>query len=274
MDEARASVRDRHLRPAVHRVFDGGLSGEASRGLRHRPGRGVLPRGGQHAPSSRCTCRWSAGANAHHMVEASFKAFARALRAAVADRPARAAACPRPRACCERRRRDPRLRDGQPALASRRRSSTSAREPELTSDHDAVRAADGDRAAGRRAPCRRRWSTMRRAGPRRAARASGWRRACRCSASAWACSCCSSSTTSWAGREGIGLLGGDGPSALDAPGLKMPQIGWNAVSLAARRAAQRRACLTRAPSTTRTRSRRARRTRRTCSAPPTTAASS
>ena len=31
--------------------------------------------------------RVEAGANSHHMVEASFKAFARALRAAVADDP-------------------------------------------------------------------------------------------------------------------------------------------------------------------------------------------
>ena len=57
--------------------------------------------------------RLEAGTNAHHMVEALFKAFARALRAAVADRPGseRGALDQGPAVIA-----DPRLRHGQPAL--------------------------------------------------------------------------------------------------------------------------------------------------------------
>ena len=47
--------------------------------------------------------RVEAGANSHHMVEASFKAFARALRAAVSDDPRRDRRALHRRASCERR---------------------------------------------------------------------------------------------------------------------------------------------------------------------------
>ena len=58
------------------------------------------------------------GTNAHHMIEACFKAFARALREAVDDRPRARPACPAPRERLDRLTadRDPRLRHGQPAL--------------------------------------------------------------------------------------------------------------------------------------------------------------
>ena len=46
------------------------------------------------------------------------------------------------------------------------------------------------------------------------------------------------STTEMGGAEGIGLLRGP-VEALDAPGLKVPQIGWNPVELAAREPAER-----------------------------------
>ena len=46
------------------------------------------------------------------------------------------------------------------------------------------------------------------------------------------------STTELGGAEGIGLLRGP-VEALDAPGLKVPQIGWNPVELAAREPAHR-----------------------------------
>ena len=59
--------------------------------------------------------RVEAGANAHHMVEASFKAFARALRAAVELDPDEAG-IPSTKGCCDGAHRDPRLRHGQPAL--------------------------------------------------------------------------------------------------------------------------------------------------------------
>ena len=81
------------------------------------------------------------------------------------------------------------------------------------------------------------------------------------------------STTELGGAEGIGLLPGP-VEELDAEGLKVPQIGWNPVAWRRRERRSTRACPTRAPSTTRTRSRRGPRTPSTCSAPPTTGASS
>ena len=55
-----------------------------------------------------------AGTNAHHMIEACFKAFARALRAAVVDRPGRDRRAV-DQGDARRDRRARRLRDGQPA---------------------------------------------------------------------------------------------------------------------------------------------------------------
>ena len=81
------------------------------------------------------------------------------------------------------------------------------------------------------------------------------------------------STTELGGAEGIGLLRGP-VVALDARGLKVPQIGWNPVELARASRAERGPAdavrllprqLLRRPGP---------RTRRPCSAPPTTAASS
>ncbi len=81
------------------------------------------------------------------------------------------------------------------------------------------------------------------------------------------------STTELGGAEGIGLLAGP-VQQLDAPGLKVPHIGWNPVAW--RRDSRRStpSYPTRAPSTTPTRSPRGRRTRTTCSARPSTGASS
>ena len=42
-------------------VFDADLAGDLDRGLRHRAGRGVLPRGRQQRRSSRCTSRSATG---------------------------------------------------------------------------------------------------------------------------------------------------------------------------------------------------------------------
>ncbi len=162
------------------------------------------------------------------MVEASFKAFARALRAAVDDRARRDRTSRPRRACCEVARSRPRLRHGQPALGARRRSSTSAPSVEVTRDADAHprgrrpraarrrRVPEGDgggpRARLRRSSCA---STSTPAGP--------------CSASAWACSSCSSRARELGGAKGLGLLDGE-VAALDAPGLKVPHIGWNEVA--------------------------------------------
>ena len=81
------------------------------------------------------------------------------------------------------------------------------------------------------------------------------------------------STTELGGAEGIGLLRGP-VEALDAPGLKVPQIGWNPVSW--RRESPLNEGL---PDAVRLLPRElvrpaARATRRRCSAPPSTAASS
>ena len=150
------------------------------------------------------------GSNAHHMIEAAFKAFARALREAVSIDPD------------ETRRslhqghpdgvqpndpdRDPRLRDGQPPLgregagAGRRRGR----------DHLRPRARRGGRRrdpARASAPSRGRWS-----GCARSASTSwspgGWRPESRSSASASGCSCCSTRSVENEGSTGLGLLGG------------------------------------------------------------------
>ena len=81
------------------------------------------------------------------------------------------------------------------------------------------------------------------------------------------------STTEMGGAEGIGLLRGP-VEALDAPGLKVPQIGWNPVTWRRAQPCSTRGCRRRAPSTTPTRSRRGPTTRTPCSAPRTTGASS
>ena len=67
------------------------------------------------------------------------------------------------------------------------------------------------------------------------------------------------SSTEHGGAEGLGLLAGD-VVALDAPGLKVPHIGWNEVELDQRLPAAARACRNPRRSTTCTRSRRGPRT--------------
>ncbi len=82
MDEARARLRDRHIRapiPGLRRRLPGERAWRTStRDLAEEFLRAVAP-----PPSSPLHLRVEAGHNAHHMVEACFKAFARALREAV-----------------------------------------------------------------------------------------------------------------------------------------------------------------------------------------------
>ncbi len=83
MDEARAAVRDRHLRPRPaarsRRQLPPGAIGNFDHELTEEFFRAL-------ATNAKLTLHVTveAGTNAHHMIEAVFKAFARALRAAVA----------------------------------------------------------------------------------------------------------------------------------------------------------------------------------------------
>ena len=80
------------------------------------------------------------GSNAHHLIEASFKAFARALREAVVDRPGRARrALHQGYAHLRDPDRDPRLWDGQPALGEKALERVGAQAERITD----VAAADG-----------------------------------------------------------------------------------------------------------------------------------
>ena len=265
----RAPVRDRHLRPAVHRVRGRRCPAGAIGGLRHRPRRGVLARGGQHGEADAAR----AGRGGHATPTTWWRRCSRRSRA----RCAQAVAIDPARAACRRRRASVtavaildygmgNLRSVEKAL-----EHVGAR-AELTRDHERVRARRRRGAARRRARSRKAMEAVRELGPRRAAaRARG--------AGVPVLGICLGMqllferSTELGGAEGIGLLEGEVRGARRA-GLKIPQIGWNPVSLARRVAAERRACPTRAPSTTCTRSRRARRATRTSWAPPSTAASS
>ena len=96
------------------------------------------------APNAKLTLHLTveAGTNAHHMIEAAFKAFARALRAAVAARPDRARrAQHQGDADMSGRDRASSTTEWATAARSRRRSSTSApacRSPAITTSCDAA----------------------------------------------------------------------------------------------------------------------------------------
>ena len=200
MDEARAAcaidisgppvlrVRGRRCRPGATGGFEHELAEEFFRAVASAAQADAAP-------------RLEAGTNAHHMIEACFKAFARALREAVAIDPTETGV-PVDEGDADRRDRASSTTGWATAAASRRRSSTSAR--------DAAAHRRPRRAA--RAPTG--WSCPASARSReamRGLRAAGLdelvaraRRApaCRCSASASACSCCSSAPTSTSGADG------------------------------------------------------------------------
>ena len=114
-------VRDRRLGPRLPGLRRG-PAGRRDRQLRPRADGGVLPR--RVARNAKLTLHLTveAGTNVHHMIEALFKAFARALRAAVAIDPAETGVpSTKGTLTAERGRagtghRDRRLRDGQPPL--------------------------------------------------------------------------------------------------------------------------------------------------------------
>ena len=82
-------MRDRRLRPPVRAVegFERLPAGDIA-GFEHEVAEEFFR---AVASAARLTLHLElqAGTNAHHMIEACFKAFARALRAAVGDRPDR-----------------------------------------------------------------------------------------------------------------------------------------------------------------------------------------
>ena len=190
----RRAPRARSTSPAAACcAFEARPAAGRDRRLRPRAGRGVLPRAGANAEADAAPRRSRRGTNAHHMIEAAFKAFARALRAAVAIDPTetRRAEHEGNADVVTTRIARRRLRDGQPPLGARRRSSTSARRSALTGDHDALRAADGLVVPGRRRVPAGDAQRSRELGLDELHPRARGRRACRCSASAWACSCCS-----------------------------------------------------------------------------------
>ena len=225
MDEARAAARS--TSPAGRSLlFEGDLRRRARGRLRHRPRRGVLPRRREHGQAHAAR----AGRGGHQRRTTWSRRRSRRSRARCGPRWSddRAwAACPRPRACCDARSRS--STTGWATCArSRRRSSTWAREPVLTSDH-------GPRARGRRRSCCPGSGAMPKAMER--VRALGLDELLRerVEAGVPVIGLCMGmqllfeSTTELGGAEGIGLLRGP-VEALDAPGLKVPQIGWNPVS--------------------------------------------
>ena len=83
MDEARAACAIDISGRGLVRVRGRAAAG-SDRELRPRAGGGVLPRAGQQRPKLTLHLTVEAGTNAHHMIEAMFKALARALRTATA----------------------------------------------------------------------------------------------------------------------------------------------------------------------------------------------
>ena len=95
MDEARASCTiDISGRPFVS--FEGELPAGDIAGFENELTEEFFRAVATHSKLT-VHMRVEAGSNAHHMIEASFKAFARALRAAIASSTPRRPACPRPR---------------------------------------------------------------------------------------------------------------------------------------------------------------------------------
>ena len=68
-------------------AFDADPADDVDRRLRDRSDRGVLPRRRQQRQADPARLGSATGPNAHHMIEAAFKAFARALRVAVSIDP-------------------------------------------------------------------------------------------------------------------------------------------------------------------------------------------
>ena len=231
-------VRGRRCRPRPSADFDSDLTEEFFRAVASTAKLTVhvtVERGQQHPPHGRGRVQG---------------VRPRAARGGV-DRPRRGRASRPRRACCERRR-DPRLRHGQPALG---REGVRARGGPR-GDHPRPRARARRRSASccpGWARCRRRWSRCGELGLDELLRE-------RRDAGVPIIGICMGmqllfeSTTELGGAEGIGLLEG-AVEPLDAPGAEGAAHRLEPGVLAARVASSPRACPTRAPSTTCTRSR-------------------
>ena len=156
MDEARALCAiDISGRPYL--LLAAELPAGRDRRLRARAARGVLPRASPTTRSCTIHIEIQAPGNAHHMIEAAFKAFARALRARGRDRPDRdgrpehqgGAVVLAVAAAAAHRDRPRRLRDGQPpvgregARARRRARRSSARTRTCSASCSGARACPG-----------------------------------------------------------------------------------------------------------------------------------
>ena len=186
--------------------------------------------------------RMLSGRNPHHIVEATFKALARALDAGDAARPAR-----RRRAVDEGHARgmsasarDRRLRHGQPAQRAegvRARRASAARGDAATPSASPTRA--GGRAArawARSAPA---WRISRARGLVEPVARGGRARAGRSSASASACSSSSRRARSSGRCAGSACFRGRVVRFPRDPALKVPHMGWNQLRVAQPRAAAR-----------------------------------
>ena len=123
-------------------VFEGAFPRGGGGRLRHRPGRGVRPRGGQHRQAHAAPAGGGAApTRTTWSRRRSRRSPARCARRWPID-PTRPA-CPPPRGSCERPRRDPRLRDGQPALGREGARARGGAAPSSPATTTRVRAADG-----------------------------------------------------------------------------------------------------------------------------------
>ena len=226
MDEARARVALDLSRAARTAPSRSTLPAGRYRRLRARAAEEFFRAVGQRRAADPPR-RAEAGDNAHHMIEACFKALARALREAVAVDPA-SRACPRPRARCgDHRIAHRRLRDGQPAQRREgaRRTSARARVIRATTTRPCAptrlvaarrrRVRRGDARAGASAASTTSCASAAEAGVPRARHLPGDAAAVR-------------ATTEHGGVEGLGLLPGPGRArcerAAQAPAHRLEPV--------------------------------------------------
>ena len=233
MDEARAQLRDRRLRAGRYTAFEARLPAPSASADFDTDLAEEFLRAVANTAKLTLHVRVEAGTNAHHMVEACFKAFARALRAGRGDRPARAGRARPRRGCCERAGRDPRLRHGQPALGREGARARGRRSRELTARPRRACARPTAWCCPAWARCPKAMERVRELGLDELLRERRGRRRARDRHLHGHAAAVRVAPPSSAAPRASGCCAG-AVRALDAPGLKVPQIGWNPVVVAAR----------------------------------------